>query len=510
LAKLSLDGASVPHFSLQDGILRYKNRVWVGSDVPLHHKLVAAFHQSPVGGHSGVPVTYRKIKQVFAWKGMKTFVQNWVASCLTCQQAKPDRSKYPGLLQPLPIPKTAWHTISMDFIEGLPRSQRYDCILVVVDLFTKYAHFVTLSHPFSALTVAQSFFKHIYKLHGLPSAIVSDRDKIFISHFWKQLFKLAGVSLRMSSSYHPQTDGQTERVNQCLETYLRCFVHACPSKWASWIAAAEFWYNTSHHSSIGRSPFEALYGYQPKHFGAQALDSSSTDLTEFLQEKERIHQLLHQHLLRAKQRMKHQTDKQRSERTFQVGDLVFVKLQPYVQSSVSSRANQKLGFRYFGPYCILSRIGATAYKLQLPSSSSVHPVFHVSQLKRVVQPATQVSSDLPDISDPFQIPVAVLQRRVVSRGLRAVQQGLIQWSSLSPSLATWEDLEALRQRFPLAPAWGQAGAQGGGNVSTQDNTLQTSTPSATDGDMGAEEVQVSRPKRTARPSSRVTGPEWVR
>lgn len=167
-----------------------------------------------------MPVTYRKIKQVFAWKGMKTFIHNCVASCLACQQAKPDRSKSPGLLQPLPIPKTAWHTISMNFIEGLPRSQRYDCILVVVDLFTKYEHVLPLSHPFSAITVAQSFFQHIYKLHGLPSAIVLDRDKIFTSTSWKELFKLAGVSLLMSSSYHPQTDGQTERVNQCLETYL--------------------------------------------------------------------------------------------------------------------------------------------------------------------------------------------------------------------------------------------------------------------------------------------------
>lgn len=235
----------------------------------------------------------------------------------------------------------------------------------------------------------------------------------------------------------------------------------------------------------------------------------SPDLLTFLQDKERIHQLLHQHLLHAKQYMKHQFDKHRSKRTFQVGDLVFVKLQPYVQSSITSRANQKLGFRYFGPYCILSRIEATAYKLQLLASSSFHPVFHVSQLKRVVQPTTQVSSVLSDVSDPFQIPVTVLQRWMVYRGVRAVQQGLIQWSTLPSSLATREDLEALRQCFPLAPAWGQASAQGGGNVSTQETTPTVQAPTAVIADRGTDEVQTSKPKRKVRPSSRVMGPEWV-
>lgn len=121
----------------------------------------------------------------------------------------------------------------MDFVEGLPRSKSYNCILVVVDKFSKYAHFLPHSHPFSALQVAELFMNNIFKLYGLPKAIVLDRDKIFTSNLWKELFKSLGTDLHMSSAYHPQTDGQTERVNQCLETYLRCFVHACPTKWAS-------------------------------------------------------------------------------------------------------------------------------------------------------------------------------------------------------------------------------------------------------------------------------------
>lgn len=121
--------------------------------------------------------------------------------------------------------------ISLDFVEGLPNSHGFDCILVVVDLFSMYSHFVALKHPITALTVAKQFMVHVYKLHGLPTAIVSDRDKILTSLLWRELFRLAGVELRMSSAYHPQSDGQTERVNHCMEMFLRCLVNAVPSKW---------------------------------------------------------------------------------------------------------------------------------------------------------------------------------------------------------------------------------------------------------------------------------------
>jgi hypothetical protein len=223
---------------------------------------------------------------------------------------------------------------------------------------------------------------NIYKLHGLPSAIVSDRDKIFLSQLWQEMFKLARFSLQMSSAYHPQTDCQTERVNQCLETFLRCFVHACPKQWFHWLHLAEFWYNTSWHSALEDSPFQVLYGHSPKLFGVQAADACPvSELKDWLADRELMQQLIKQHLARAQDRMKRQADKKRSERQFQVGDMVFLKLQPYVQTSVATRANQKLSFKFFGSFRILERIGSVAYKLQLPPSSAVHPVFHVSQLK---------------------------------------------------------------------------------------------------------------------------------
>jgi hypothetical protein len=162
---------------------------------------------------------------------MKADVQNFGQSCQVCLQAKPDRSSYLGKLLPLPIPSEAWKTISMDFIEGLPRSGAASCILVIVNKFTNFSHFIALAHPYTASLVASVFMDVVYKLHGLPAAIISDCDVVFTSRFWQQLFKLLGTKLQMSSSYHPQTDGQMECVNQCLETFLRCFVHACPGKW---------------------------------------------------------------------------------------------------------------------------------------------------------------------------------------------------------------------------------------------------------------------------------------
>jgi transposase InsO family protein len=159
----------------------------------------------------------------------------------------------------------------MDFIEGFPHSTHANYILVVVNKFTRYGHFIPLSHPYTTASIVSTSMNVVYKLHDMSATIISDRDLVFTSLFWQSLFKLSGTELRMSSSYHPQTDGQTERVNQCLETFLRFFVHSYPRKWKDWLAAAEFWYNTSSHSSLGRSPFEALYGKQLRVLGLTLL-----------------------------------------------------------------------------------------------------------------------------------------------------------------------------------------------------------------------------------------------
>lgn len=212
-----------------------------------------------------------------------------------------------------------------------------------------------------------------------------------------------------------------------------------------------------------------------------------------------------QHLARMQQRMKYQADKHRTEREFAVGDEVFLRLQPYIQKSIARRVNQKLTFKFFGPFRVLERIGAVAYKLDLPPASRVHPVFHVSQLKLCIGPRTLVSPTLPAPDAMFKVPAQVLHRRVRQRGNRSFTQVLVQWSSEMASDATWENLEQLRQSFPHAPAWGQAGFEGEGIVSDPsppvidcDPVEQAQGPSTPGG----------RPKRKKRPSPWLDSNVW--
>ena len=322
------------------------------------------------------------------------------------------------------------------------------------------------------MKVANVFVDNVYKLHGLPKVIISDRDKIFTSSLWQQLFQLTDTKLNMSSSYHPQTDGQTERLNQCLETYLRCMTQSCPSRWSKWLALAEYWYNTTWHSALGKTPFEVLYGYKPKHFSLQdGISVTVPDLEQWLKEKDDMTNLIQQQLLRAQQRMKAQADKHRVERVFTVGDSVYLKLQPYVQTSIARRSNQKLGYKYFGPYTVIQRVGAVAYKLNLPAHSQIHPVVHVSLLKKDLPANTTPQPDLPSSCvtlDSGIIPLFILDTKSVDAGTKAVELVQVQWSSLPAAWTTWENKNRLLQDYPNAPAWGQAVPQDPGNVTVVD------------------------------------------
>jgi transposase InsO family protein len=135
--------------------------------------------------------------------------------------------------------------------------------MVIVDRLSKFAYFLTLRHSFTAKTVAEKFVDGVIKLHGMPKSIVSDRDPIFISHFWQEFFKMSGTKLQPSLAYHPQTNGQTEVINRCVEQYLRCFVHQWPTQWCSYLPWMEYWYNTTYHNSTGMTPFQALYRCLP-------------------------------------------------------------------------------------------------------------------------------------------------------------------------------------------------------------------------------------------------------
>lgn len=180
-------------------------------------------------------------------------------------------------------------------------------------------------------------------------------------------------------------------MNQCLETYMLCSVHSCPRNWCKWLFLAEYWYNTTFHSALGRTPFEVIYGTLPREFGVTQVDQCTVpDLETWLKEREIMMDLLQQQLKNAQDRMKRQADKKRTDKEFAVGDWVYLKPQPFIQSSVARRPFQKLAFRYYGPYQVTARVGKVAYRLALPKASQIHPVVHISQLKQAVGVDTTV------------------------------------------------------------------------------------------------------------------------
>ena len=196
-----------PMYSLQNGQLLYKERLVLPKGSTLIPPLLNEYHSSLVGGHSRFLRTYKRMAGDIYWEGMKKDIKCWVDECSVCQQKKYQALSPTGLLQPFPIPFQIWDDLTMDFIEGMPKSEGFDAILVVVDRLSKYAHFSPLKHPFTAKSVAAIFVKDIVCLHGMPRSIVSNQDKIFLSHFWTELFRLQGTLLSRSTAYHPQSDG---------------------------------------------------------------------------------------------------------------------------------------------------------------------------------------------------------------------------------------------------------------------------------------------------------------
>lgn len=199
---------------LQNGILFFKNKIYLAAESPLIPTIIDQFHGST---HEGFLKTLWRIRSNFYWTGMRQTIRDFLKKCDTSQWHKAEQLSPAGLLQPLPVPNQIWEDIAMDFIDGLPLSSAKSTILVVVDRLSKYGHFIAISHPYTAIGVARIFFDNVFKLHGMPRSIVCDRDSIFISLFWQETFWLNRTSFNFSSSYHPQTDGQSELVNRTLE-----------------------------------------------------------------------------------------------------------------------------------------------------------------------------------------------------------------------------------------------------------------------------------------------------
>ncbi|KAI3522148.1 hypothetical protein L1887_11628 [Cichorium endivia] len=445
--KLETSGDEMPGYVIDQGHVRYKGRLVIPRTSKWVLRLCQESHSGVTGGHEGMQKTYQRLAREFFWVGMRNDVARFVSECVVCQRNKHSNLAPAGLLQPLALPNQIWEDLSMDFIEGLPKSAGYTVIFVVVDRLSKSAHFIPLKHPFSAASVAATFIREVVRLHGIPRSIVSDRDKVFVSLFWKELFKFQGTTLKRSTAYHPQTDGQTEVVNRSLETYLRCFSSSQPKDWVRWLPWAEYWYNTSYHSSIRMTPFKVLYGRDPPKLVSYDRGLAVTFVVdEYLRQRDQVLVELKGHLLRAQQLMKAQADGKRRDVEYAAGDQVFLKLRPYRQTTVGQRRNEKLSPRFYGPFEILERIGQVAYKLRLPTTASIHPVFHVSQLKKAIGDQ-QVLTELPDALDTSDSSLLLPERVLSSRERLGLREWLIKWVGLPEEEATWEEREYFKISF---------------------------------------------------------------
>ncbi|XP_058726825.1 uncharacterized protein LOC131598218 [Vicia villosa] len=388
------------------------------------------------------------------WPGMKKEIAEYVARCPICQQVKIEHQRPGGMLQPLEIPVWKWDSISMDFIVGLPRARGgYDSIWVIVDRLTKSAHFLPVKTTHKVIHLARLFIAEIVRLHGVPSSIVSDRDPKFTSRFWKAFHNEMGTRLDMSTSNHPQTDGQTERTIQTIEDMLRACILEEGGSWKDHLPLVEFAYNNSYHASLGMAPYEALYGRKCRSFVCWAEVGEKSILgPEIIRETTEKVKVIQDNLKKAQDRQKNYADKRRRPLEFEVGDHVYLKVTPRLRLGGPFRT-RKLSPRYVGPYQILSRVGEVAYQLALPPSlSCLHDVFHVSQLRRFVpdtfHPILPDSVEVePDLSYDPQ-PCGILEH--ASKSLRNKEIPLVKvlWDEARPEEATWELESEMRESYP--------------------------------------------------------------
>jgi Reverse transcriptase (RNA-dependent DNA polymerase)/RNase H-like domain found in reverse transcriptase/Integrase zinc binding domain/Integrase core domain/Retroviral aspartyl protease len=356
-------------------------RFYVPAAADLRELIISEHHDLGIAGHLGNNKCLGFLRRQYYWPNMKMDVRQYIQSCEYCQRNKSSNASPAGLLQPLPIPAKKWDSISMDFITHLPLVAGFDSVLTVVDRLSKMVRFIPTTTTATAKDVAHLVFDNVVCLFGVPIDIVSDRDPKFVSEFWEELWKLFGTRLSRSTAYHPQSDGQSEIMNRFLNDYLRnfCVEH---SDWLQHLKVAEFAYNNSTHGSTQYSPFFLNYGQHPNTPVQQISPSASASSAgAFAANMDRILNHAKSCLLSAQERQQRNANAYRSDVHYKVGDMVLLNSKHYQLKGVGK---EKLKPKFVGPYKILQKINKVAFKLHLPGSLKIHPVFHVSQFKPFV------------------------------------------------------------------------------------------------------------------------------
>ena len=454
-------GLPLPGWMLDStGVLRKEGKIYVPQQPALKAELLRVVHDEPFAGHFGEAKTYDLLSRNYYWQGMRADVKTYVKECDICQRTRVHRHLPYGELAPLPQPSGPWQEISMDFITGLPpskwprESNVYDSIFVIVDRYTKMSIYIPVTKKIDTEELAEAFLRHFVKSYGNPKGIVSDRGSVFTSKFWGAFCRYLKIRRRLSTAFHPQTDGQTERQNQTIEQYLRCYTNWRQNDWVSRLPLAEFSYNNSKHSTTGMSPFRALYGYDPE-INAVSEDGAkkgeARDAMDRIKEMQEDRKTLEEHYREAVEHQKKYYDKKHADApAFQVGDKVMLRAKNVRQQ----RPNRKLASRYLGPYPILEIMGkGQAFKIELPPAYKIHPVFHVSLLERY-------HGDNPEVAEPESIEVdgeeeweidAILEHKIIKGEMKYY----VRWQGYGGQ-DSWEPEECVEHATELVNEYWEA------------------------------------------------------
>ncbi|MFS7906594.1 putative nucleotidyltransferase, Ribonuclease H [Helianthus anomalus] len=355
--------------------------------------IIQEAHEGGLAGHLGLDKTVQILRIDFFWPKMYRDVEHFIKRCLPCHRAKGQSSPH-GLYMPLPVPVAPWEDVSLYFITGLPRTQRHkDSVMVVVDRFSKMAHFVACHTTYDAVQIANLYFKEVVRLHGVPRTMVSDIDVKFLSHFWLTLWRKLGTKLKVSTSSHPQTDGQTEVTNQTLGSLLRALITTNLKQWEDLFPRAEFAYNRAPNKTTVISPFMAVYGLNPSTpLDLAVLDTStkfSQEASDLAADIKSIHQRIHDKITKNNELLKYRHDKGRKHILFKPGDLVWLHFR---KERFPSKRRSKLSPRSDGPFKILAKVNDNAYKIDLPGNSGASATINVADLQPYYDPAESLPS----------------------------------------------------------------------------------------------------------------------
>jgi transposase InsO family protein len=455
VCKEALEGPDHSHLVAKNGLLYKLDRLYIPNDNGIKTQLLHEAHDNNISGHVGTAKTVELLSRTYYWPTLHTDVRTYVLSCPACQANKANNALPMGLLQPIPTPERRWDVVTMDLITQLPRTRNgHDAIAVFVDKYSKMAHYASTTTTVSAPQLASLFWKEIVRHHGIPSAIISDRDPRFTSHFWRALWKQLGTKLSMSTAYHPQADGQTERQNRTLEDMLRAYVNYHRDDWDQHLVAAEIAHNNSQQASTGFSPFFLNYGQHP-HLPLNRVTSSSASnnptATELIEQLYNDLDTATSNLKQAQERQAKYANQRRREVTFQLGDKVLLS----TANLKSDKQAPKLSPKYIGPFTIKRVVSPVTCELELPSSmSAIHPVFHISKLRayrdgsasfpsRPVEP-TRPPAELIDTGEEAWEVERVVDKRVRRYGRHQRVEYLVLWKGYPEWEKTWEPEKNLR------------------------------------------------------------------